>query len=125
MELLKKWLTYYFIINLHLNEYNHELQYYPFVVKLDKFVGSCNTFNDLSNRVSVLNNTEDLNIHVSNIITGKNESNILTKDISCKFICGFDGKNIIRGEYRPFLRSVTAFGRTKIGAQILINQLKI
>ena len=125
MELLKKWLTYYFIINLHLNEYNHELHYYPFVVKLDKFVGSCNTFNDLSNRVSVLSNTEDLNIHVSNVITGKNESNILTKDISCKFICRFDGKNIIRGEYRPFLRSVTAFGRTKIGAQILINQLKI
>ena len=30
-----------------------------------------------------------------------------------------------RGEYRPFLRSVTAFGRTKIGAQILIDQLKI
>ena len=116
MELLKKWLTYYFIINLHLNEYNHELHYYPFVVKLDKFVGSCNTFNDLSNRVSVLSNTEDLNIHVSNVITGKNESNILTKDISCKFICWFDGKNIIRGEYRPFLRSVTAFGRTKIGA---------
>ena len=56
MELLKKWLTYYFIMNLHLNEYNHELQYYPFVVKLDKFVGSCNTFNDLSNRVSVLSN---------------------------------------------------------------------
>ena len=30
-----------------------------------------------------------------------------------------------RGEYRPFLRSVTAFGSTKIGAQILIDQLKI
>ena len=29
------------------------------------------------------------------------------------------------GGYRPFLRSVTAFGRTKIGAQILIDQLQI
>ena len=29
------------------------------------------------------------------------------------------------GEYRPFLRSVTAFGRTKISAKILIDQLKI
>ena len=33
--------------------------------------------------------------------------------------------NICRGKYRPFLRSVTAFGRTKIGAQILKNQLKM
>ena len=29
------------------------------------------------------------------------------------------------GGYRPFLRSVTTFGCTKIGAQILIDQLKI
>ena len=29
------------------------------------------------------------------------------------------------GEYIPFLRPVTAFGRTKIGTQILIDQLKI
>ena len=29
------------------------------------------------------------------------------------------------GEHRPFLRSVTTFGCTKIGAQILIDQLKI
>ena len=33
--------------------------------------------------------------------------------------------DIIRGEYRPFVRSVTAFGRTKIGAQTLIDQLTI
>ena len=31
----------------------------------------------------------------------------------------------LRGEYRLFLRSVTAFGCTKMGAQILIDQLKI
>ena len=29
------------------------------------------------------------------------------------------------GEYIPFLRPVTGFRRTKIGAQILIDQLKI
>ena len=39
-------------------------------------------------------------------------------------ICG-EKLASVRGEYRPFLRSVTAFGRTKIGAQILIDQLKI
>ena len=38
-------------INLHPNEYSQEIHYYPFTVKLDKYVGSCNTLNDLSNKV--------------------------------------------------------------------------
>ena len=29
------------------------------------------------------------------MITGKNESKILTKDISCECKCRFDGKNVI------------------------------
>ena len=37
------------LINLNPNKYNQELHYYPFVVKLDKCVGSCNTPDDLSN----------------------------------------------------------------------------
>ena len=60
-------------INLHLNEYSQELHYYSFQVKLDKCAGSCNTLVNLSNRVCVPNKTEDLNIHVFNMITGKNE----------------------------------------------------
>ena len=36
-----------------------------------------------------------LNIHVFNMIPGKNESNILTKDISCECTCRFDEKNVI------------------------------
>ena len=39
------------IINLHLNEYNQQLHYYPFAVKLNKCLRSCNTLNDLSNKV--------------------------------------------------------------------------
>ena len=31
-------------------------------------------------------------IHAFNLITGKNESKILTKDISCKCKCNFDGR---------------------------------
>ena len=34
--------------------------------------------------------TEDLNIHVFNMITGKNESKFLAKDISCECKCKFD-----------------------------------
>ena len=78
------------LINLHPNEYSQELRYSPFAVKLDKCVGSCNTLNDSSNKACVPNKTEDLNIHVFNTITGKNESKILTKDISCECKCKFD-----------------------------------
>ena len=44
---------------------------------------SYNSHDDLSNRVCVPNKTENLNIHVFNLITGKNESKISTKDILC------------------------------------------
>ena len=68
-------------INLHLNEYSQELNYYPFTVRLDKCVGSCNTLYDLSLcsrymfQVCVPNKKEDLNIHIFNMITGKNDQN--------------------------------------------------
>ena len=48
------------LINLHTNEYIQEFHYYPFSVKLDRCVGSCNTINDLSNKVCIPNKTEDL-----------------------------------------------------------------
>ena len=69
------------VTNLHPVKYNQEFHYYPFVVKLDRCAGSSNTLNDLSNKVCIPNKTEDLNMHVFNMITGKNESKILTKDI--------------------------------------------
>ena len=58
------------LINLHSNEYNQELHYCLFAVKPDECAGSCNTLNDLSDRVCVPNKTEDLNIYVFNMITG-------------------------------------------------------
>ena len=66
------------LIDLHHNKYSQELHYYPFTVKLDRCVESYNTLNDLSNRVCVLNKTEDLNIRVFNMITGINVSKTLT-----------------------------------------------
>ena len=56
-------------------------------IHLQLVVGSRNTLNDLSNRLCVPNKTEDLNIHIFKIITGKNESKILTKDVSCECKC--------------------------------------
>ena len=43
------------LINLHPNEYSQELHYYPFAIKLERCVGSCNTLNDLSNKACIPN----------------------------------------------------------------------
>ena len=43
------------LINLHPNEYNQELHCYSFAVKLDRCIESCNTINDISNKVCVPN----------------------------------------------------------------------
>ena len=62
------------LINLHLNVHSQKLHYYPFAVKLDRCVGSCNTLNDLSNKVCVPYRIEDLNLNLFSMITGINES---------------------------------------------------
>ena len=51
-----------------------------------------NTFNDLSNKVSPPNKTEDSNLSMLNIITGIDESRTLTKHVSCRCKCKFDGR---------------------------------
>ena len=48
------------LINLHPNEYIQEFHYYPFPVKLDRCVGSCNTLNNVSNKLCIPNKTKDL-----------------------------------------------------------------
>ena len=72
------------LINLHLNKNSQEFNYYPFAVKLDRCVGSCNTLNDLSYKVCVSNKTENLNLSVFKKITGIDESKALTKHIACQ-----------------------------------------
>ena len=62
------------LINSHPNEYSQEFHYYPFAVKLDRCVGSCNTLIDLSNKVRIPSKTENLNLSVLNMVTRVNES---------------------------------------------------
>ena len=88
----QKCMTQPTLINLHPNKYNQELHYYPFAVNLDGCVRSCNTINDLSNKLCVPNKTEDLNLRVFNMIAAINESKTLTKHISCQCKCKFDGR---------------------------------
>ena len=44
-------------VNLRPDEYTEILCYYLFAVDLDRRMGSCNTLNDLSNKVCVPNKT--------------------------------------------------------------------
>ena len=67
------------LINLHPNEYSQEFHYYPFTVKLDRSVGSCNTLSDLSNKLCVPSKTEDLNLNVFNMSSRINESKNINK----------------------------------------------
>ena len=53
---------------------------------------SCNILNYLSNEVFVPKKTKDLIWSVFNMIVGINESNILTKHISCECKCKFDSR---------------------------------
>ena len=72
------------LINLHLKELWFKnyvpriipgLCYYPYLVNLDRCVGSCNTPNDLSNRVYIPNKTEDLNRNAFSTFTGRIDFN--------------------------------------------------
>ena len=79
----QKCITQPTLINLHPNEYVHEFHYYPYAIKLDRYVGSFNTLNDVLNKVCVPNKTKNLNLTVFYMIAGISESKILTKHISC------------------------------------------
>ena len=79
------------LINLHPND-AQELHYCPFAVKLDICVESCNTLNDLSNKLCVPSKTEDLNLSVFNMISEINELKTLTKHVSWERKCKFDGR---------------------------------
>ena len=69
-------------------------------LQLNKRVGSCNTLNDLSDKVCVPNKTKDLNLTVFNMITGINESKTLTKHISCQCKCKFDERKFNLNQWR-------------------------
>ena len=66
---------------IHLNPI--ELNYYPFIISLDKCNGSCNAINDLSMKISVPSKTKHVNVIVFNMITRRNKAKILVKYYSC------------------------------------------
>ena len=86
------------LINWHPNEYSKKCPYYPFAVKLDRCVGSCNNINDLSNKVCIPNKTEDLNLSMFSMITWKNESKILTKTCHTNVNVNLMEENVIQSK---------------------------
>ena len=58
-----------------------KLNYYPFMISLDKFSGICNSVDDISTKICVSSKTKDINIKVFNMITNINESKTMVKHI--------------------------------------------
>ena len=59
------------------------LHYYPFIINMNRFDRSCNTLEDPFGRTCVPNKMEGVNLKVSDMIKGINES----KHISFECIC--------------------------------------
>lgn len=79
------------LIYLNPDEYSQDLNCYPVLVKTDKCNGSCNTLNDFLSIICVPDKTDDLSLHVFDMITGIDKSKTIAKHISCGCICKFDG----------------------------------
>ena len=69
------------LINLHTNKYNREFHFYPFAVKLDKCVWSCNTLNDLSIKVCSTTQNRRFKFMYVQHDYGTNELKTFTKHI--------------------------------------------
>ena len=50
-----------------------ELNYYPFMISLNKCNGSCNAIDDLSKKICILGETKDVNVKLFNMITRADE----------------------------------------------------
>ena len=61
------------------------------MVKLDRCAGCSNTLIDLSNKLCILNETENLNLSAFIMISEINELKILAKLISCECKCKLKG----------------------------------
>ena len=67
-----------------------ELNYYPFMIGLDKCNGSCYAVDDLSTKICVPSEIKDVNVKLLNMTTRINEAKTLLKHISCDCKCKFD-----------------------------------
>ena len=59
------------VIHMNLNEF----EYYPFMITLNKFTGSCNT---LSQKIHLPKETKDINVKAFDMITSTDEAKAMT-----------------------------------------------
>ena len=64
----------------------NELNYYPFMISLNKCTGNCNV---LSPKICFPKETKDINVKAFNVITNKDEAKAMTEHISCDCKCKF------------------------------------
>ena len=67
-----------------------QLNYYPFMIGLVIYDGSCNAFDDLSIKVCVPSKTKHVNVQAFNMTKRINETKTLVKHISCDCQCKSD-----------------------------------
>ena len=53
--------------------------FYPFTVSVNKCFGSCNTIDDPYSWVCVPNKVKDMNVNISNLISGVNETGFIVE----------------------------------------------
>ena len=64
-----------------------ELNYYPFIISLDKYSETCNAIKDLSTKICVPSKAKYVNVMVFNMIARRKEAKMLIKHISCVCKC--------------------------------------
>ena len=60
-------------------EWNHIELNYPFMISVDRFFGNCNVADDLSMKICVPSETNDISIRLFDIVTRINETKTLVK----------------------------------------------
>ena len=68
-----KWKIWCLVTSTPINLNPDPVRYNSFMASLERYDGSCNTHDDLSNRLCVLNKTQNLNIKRHNITVERNE----------------------------------------------------
>ena len=109
-----------------------ELNYYPFMINLDKLDGSCSAVDYLSTKICVPSKTKDVNGKVFNIITRVNEAKTLVKHISCdckrKFkVCLIQLRNRIMINLNVNVKIIVSVKKIIVGilAHVFVGMVRI
>ena len=70
-----------------INVNNKEPIFYPYKIKMDSCVGSCNTINDPYGKTCFANDIENIDLKVSNLLSQNSETINIEKHKSCECKC--------------------------------------